>query len=111
MIRTTDPDEMKREISNLKARGGGDPPEMCLSGLQVSNLRLFPDYYKGVLIQTVVIQNELIGFIILFLQLALTGSPAYSHIYVFTDATAKDISLKDTIIALVRSSKSTVNTD
>ncbi|XP_041789055.1 von Willebrand factor A domain-containing protein 7 isoform X2 [Chelmon rostratus] len=75
MIRTTDPDEMKREISNLKARGGGDPPEMCLSGL----------------------------------QLALTGSPAYSHIYVFTDATAKDISLKDTIIALVRSSKSTVS--
>ncbi|XP_030277503.1 von Willebrand factor A domain-containing protein 7-like isoform X2 [Sparus aurata] len=36
MIRTTDPDEMKREISKLKAKGGGDVPEMCLSGLQVS---------------------------------------------------------------------------
>lgn len=58
-----------------------------------------------------VIQNELTGFIILFLQLALTGAPASSHIYVFTDATAKDIALKDTIVALIRSSKSTVNTD
>ncbi|XP_073327688.1 von Willebrand factor A domain-containing protein 7 [Pagrus major] len=75
MIRTTDPDAMKREISKLKARGGGDPPEMCLSGL----------------------------------QLALTGAPASSHIYVFTDATAKDIYLKDTIIALIRSTKSTVS--
>lgn len=35
MIRTTDPDKMKEEISKLKANGGGDTPEMCLSGLQV----------------------------------------------------------------------------
>ncbi|XP_070684397.1 von Willebrand factor A domain-containing protein 7-like [Pempheris klunzingeri] len=75
MIRTTDPDKMKREISKLKANGGGDIPEMCLSGL----------------------------------QLALTGAPASSHIYVFTDATAKDIALKDTVVALIRSSKSTVS--
>lgn len=75
MIRTTDPDKMKREISKLTAKGGGDIPEMCLSGL----------------------------------QLALTGAPSSSHIYVFTDATAKDIALKDTIIALIRSSKSTVS--
>uniref|UniRef100_A0A3Q1H4H9 von Willebrand factor A domain containing 11 n=1 Tax=Acanthochromis polyacanthus TaxID=80966 RepID=A0A3Q1H4H9_9TELE len=75
MIRTTDPDEMKSEISKLTASGGGDPPEMCLSGL----------------------------------QLALTGAPPSSHIYVFTDATAKDISLKDTIVALIRSTKSTVS--
>ncbi|XP_029949301.1 von Willebrand factor A domain-containing protein 7 [Salarias fasciatus] len=75
MIRTTDADKMKTEISKLKANGGGDLPEMCLSGL----------------------------------QLALTGSPSSSHIYVFTDATAKDIALKDTIVALIRSTKSTVS--
>uniref|UniRef100_A0A3B4VQH6 von Willebrand factor A domain containing 11 n=1 Tax=Seriola dumerili TaxID=41447 RepID=A0A3B4VQH6_SERDU len=74
MIRTTDPDKMKKEISELTAQGGGDIPELCLSGL----------------------------------QLALTGAPASSHIYVFTDATPKDIALKDTILALIRSTKSTV---
>jgi len=42
------------------------------------------------------------------LQLALTGAPASSHIYVFTDAMAKDIALKDTIISLIRTTKSTV---
>ncbi|CAB1327012.1 unnamed protein product [Coregonus sp. 'balchen'] len=71
LIRTTNPDVMKREIAKLKADGGGDLPEMCLSGL----------------------------------QLALTGAPASSHIYVFTDAVAKDIALKDTIVALIRSTK------
>ncbi|XP_044046128.1 von Willebrand factor A domain-containing protein 7 [Siniperca chuatsi] len=75
MIRTTDPDKMKREISKLTAKEGGDIPEMCLSGL----------------------------------QLALTGAPASSYIYVFTDAIAKDIALKDTIVALIRTSKSTVS--
>lgn len=35
MIRTTDPDKMKQEISSLRPSGGGDTPEMCLSGLQV----------------------------------------------------------------------------
>lgn len=48
---------------------------------------------------------------IFFPQLALTGAPPSSEIYVFTDALAKDIALKDTIFALMRSSKSTVNTD
>ncbi|XP_076830852.1 von Willebrand factor A domain-containing protein 7 [Brachyhypopomus gauderio] len=75
LIRTTDPDVMKGEIAKLTARGGGDEPEMCLSGL----------------------------------QLALTGAPASSHIYVFTDASAKDINLEKTIIALIRSTKSTVS--
>ncbi|XP_028256290.1 von Willebrand factor A domain-containing protein 7-like isoform X1 [Parambassis ranga] len=75
MIRTIDPDEMKKQISKLRAKGGGDAPEMCLSGL----------------------------------QLALTGAPDSSHIFVFTDATAKDIALKDTIIALIRSTKSKVS--
>ncbi|CAL8331383.1 unnamed protein product [Merluccius merluccius] len=75
MTRTTDPEVMKRKISALKANGGGDTPEMCLSGL----------------------------------QLAMTGAPASSHIYVFTDAIAKDIDLKDTIVALIRSTKSTVS--
>ena len=40
--------------------------------------------------------------------MALTAAPAFSHIYVFTDATAKDIALKDTISALISSTKSTV---
>ncbi|KAG7214483.1 hypothetical protein INR49_022995 [Caranx melampygus] len=75
LIRKTDPEKMKTEISQLKASGGGDTPEMCMSGL----------------------------------QLALTGAPAYSHIYVFTDAIAKDIALKDTIVALIRSTKSKVS--
>ncbi|XP_053190732.1 von Willebrand factor A domain-containing protein 7-like [Scomber japonicus] len=75
IIKTTDPDEMKYNISQLTVNGGGDIPEMCLSGL----------------------------------QLALTGAPASSHIYVFTDAPAKDIELKDTIEALIRSTKSTVS--
>ncbi|KAM9792587.1 von Willebrand factor A domain-containing protein 7-like [Neosynchiropus ocellatus] len=43
------------------------------------------------------------------LQMALTGAPASSHIYVFTDANAKDIELKDTVLALVRKTKSTVS--
>lgn len=63
------------------------------------------------ILKTVVIQNELTRFSVLFLQLALTGAPDFSYIYVFTDAIAKDITLKDTIVALIRSSKSTVNTD
>ncbi|KAL1023650.1 hypothetical protein UPYG_G00044050 [Umbra pygmaea] len=75
LIRTTDPNVMKAEIAKLTAKGGGDIPEMCLSGL----------------------------------QLALTGAPASSNIYVFTDAVAKDIALKDTIIALMRSTKSSVS--
>nr|XP_019939290.1 PREDICTED: von Willebrand factor A domain-containing protein 7-like [Paralichthys olivaceus] len=75
MIRTSDPDKMKEEIAKLKPRGGGDMPEMCLSGI----------------------------------QLALTGAPSGSHIYVFTDAAAKDSELKDTIIALIRRTKSTVS--
>ncbi|KAM9314784.1 von Willebrand factor A domain-containing protein 7-like [Pholidichthys leucotaenia] len=75
VIRTTNADVMKTEISKLKADGGGDFPEMCLSGL----------------------------------QLALTNAPSSSNIYVFTDATAKDIALKDTILALMRSTQSTVS--
>uniref|UniRef100_A0A8C9Y1V7 von Willebrand factor A domain containing 11 n=1 Tax=Sander lucioperca TaxID=283035 RepID=A0A8C9Y1V7_SANLU len=74
-FKTTDPNKMKEEVAKLTATGGGDVPEMCLSGL----------------------------------QLALTNAPASSNIYVFTDATAKDIALKDTIVALIRSSKSTVS--
>ncbi|XP_077460651.1 von Willebrand factor A domain-containing protein 7 [Stigmatopora argus] len=75
LFRTTDPEKMKMEISKIEATGGGDLPEMCLSGL----------------------------------QLALTGSPASSQIYVFTDANPKDIHLKNTIVALIRSTKSTVS--
>lgn len=37
LIRTTDPDKMKKEISALRPTGGGDAPEMCLSGLQVQH--------------------------------------------------------------------------
>jgi len=38
MIRTTDPDKMKSEIAKLRAKGGGDTPEMCLSGILVLKL-------------------------------------------------------------------------
>ncbi|XP_026100494.1 von Willebrand factor A domain-containing protein 7-like [Carassius auratus] len=42
------------------------------------------------------------------LQLALTGAPSSSYIYVFTDAPAKDMNLEKTIKALIRSTKSAV---
>lgn len=48
---------------------------------------------------------------LLLLQLALTGAPDSSDIYVFTDAIAKDIELKDSIEALLRSTQSKVNTE
>ncbi|XP_062852341.1 von Willebrand factor A domain-containing protein 7 [Trichomycterus rosablanca] len=74
LIRTTNPDVMKLEISKLGATGGGDEPEMCLSGL----------------------------------QLALTGASASSNIFVFTDASPKDMHLRSTILALMRSTNSEV---
>ncbi|TSK22567.1 von Willebrand factor A domain-containing protein 7 [Bagarius yarrelli] len=74
LLRTTDAEVMKKEISKLTATGGGDEPEMCLSGL----------------------------------QLALTGAPSSSSIFIFTDASAKDMHLERTIIALIKSTKSTV---
>ncbi|KAL7889413.1 hypothetical protein AOLI_G00016710 [Acnodon oligacanthus] len=75
LTRTTDPDEFKRKINALTADGGGDAPEMCLSGL----------------------------------QLALTGSPPQTEIFVFTDADAKDLSLKSTVLALIERTKSSVS--
>uniref|UniRef100_A0A672QL57 von Willebrand factor A domain-containing protein 7-like n=2 Tax=Sinocyclocheilus grahami TaxID=75366 RepID=A0A672QL57_SINGR len=75
LIRTTDPDVMKSEISKINADGGGDIPEMCMSAL----------------------------------QLALTGAPSSSYIYVFTDAPPKDTHLEKTIAALISSTKTTVS--
>uniref|UniRef100_A0A3Q1HL21 VWFA domain-containing protein n=1 Tax=Anabas testudineus TaxID=64144 RepID=A0A3Q1HL21_ANATE len=75
LIRTTDPNAFKRAINSLTASGGGDFPEMSLSGL----------------------------------QLALTGAPPGSEIFLFTDATAKDEYLKSTVIALIEQTKSVVN--
>ncbi|XP_062852457.1 von Willebrand factor A domain-containing protein 7-like [Trichomycterus rosablanca] len=43
------------------------------------------------------------------LQLALTGSPPQTEMFVFTDANAKDYSLKSTILALIQRTKSVVN--
>ncbi|XP_051258148.1 von Willebrand factor A domain-containing protein 7 [Dicentrarchus labrax] len=43
------------------------------------------------------------------LQLALTGAPPNSEIFLFTDAPAKDIYLKSTVIALIERTKSVVN--
>ncbi|XP_062407526.1 uncharacterized protein LOC134098488 [Sardina pilchardus] len=43
------------------------------------------------------------------LELAFTGTPSHSEIFVFTDASAKDIALKNTVLALIEWSKSTVN--
>ncbi|XP_030294743.1 von Willebrand factor A domain-containing protein 7-like [Sparus aurata] len=43
------------------------------------------------------------------LQLALTGAPPNSEIFVFTDAAAKDTHLRDTVIALIERTKTVVN--
>ncbi|XP_035998882.1 von Willebrand factor A domain-containing protein 7-like [Fundulus heteroclitus] len=75
LIRTTDPNVFKKEINSLTPNGGGDAPEMSLSGL----------------------------------QLALTGAPPNSEIYVFTDAAAKDEYLRNPVIALIEQTKSVVN--
>ncbi|XP_030643687.1 von Willebrand factor A domain-containing protein 7-like [Chanos chanos] len=77
MQRTTDPDEIKQKIKSVteEVEGGGDPPEMCLSAL----------------------------------QLALTGAPPETDIFVLTDAEAKDTELKGTVLALIESTKSKVN--
>ncbi|KAG7265721.1 hypothetical protein CRUP_024657, partial [Coryphaenoides rupestris] len=73
--RTTDPEVFKTWLNALTATGGGDFPELSLSGL----------------------------------QLALTGAPPGSEIFMFTDATAKDSHLKDTVIALIERTKTVVN--
>ncbi|KAM4547585.1 von Willebrand factor A domain-containing protein 7-like [Fundulus diaphanus] len=75
LVRTTDPEVFKTYINSLRASGGGDPPELSLSGL----------------------------------QLALTGAPPNSEIFVFTDAPAKDRHLRNPVIALIEQTKSVVN--
>ncbi|XP_041864762.1 uncharacterized protein LOC121654612 [Melanotaenia boesemani] len=75
LMRTTDPEFFENYINLLSADGGGDFPEMSLSGL----------------------------------QLALTGSPSDSEIFVFTDASAKDPHLKDTVMALIEQTNTVVN--
>ncbi|KAK2919169.1 hypothetical protein Q8A73_003540 [Channa argus] len=74
LMTTTSADVFKESINKLSASGGGDIPELCLSGL----------------------------------QLALTAAPPSSEIFVFTDAAAKDAHLKNTITALIESTKSVV---
>ncbi|XP_068572631.1 von Willebrand factor A domain-containing protein 7-like [Cebidichthys violaceus] len=75
LTKTTDPNVFKNAIDSLSATGGGDFPEMSLSGL----------------------------------QLALTGAPRNSEIFLFTDAPAKDQHLRSTVIALIEQTKSVVN--
>ncbi|GAA6098468.1 von Willebrand factor A domain-containing protein 7-like [Tachysurus ichikawai] len=72
LTRTSDPNVFKKKLNALRAHGGGDHPEMCLSGL----------------------------------QLALTGSPPQTEIFVFTDADAKDKWLTSTVKALIEKTKS-----
>ncbi|KAJ8250178.1 hypothetical protein COCON_G00221000 [Conger conger] len=74
LTRTRNSDIFKQRIDALSATGGGDTPEMSLSGL----------------------------------LLALSSAPASSEIFVFTDAPAKDVYLKSTVIALIESTKSVV---
>nr|XP_046186079.1 von Willebrand factor A domain-containing protein 7-like isoform X2 [Oncorhynchus gorbuscha]XP_046186089.1 von Willebrand factor A domain-containing protein 7-like isoform X2 [Oncorhynchus gorbuscha]XP_046186098.1 von Willebrand factor A domain-containing protein 7-like isoform X2 [Oncorhynchus gorbuscha] len=74
LMRTTDPNVFKAQINALNADGGGDFPEMSLSGL----------------------------------QLALTGAPPSSEIFLFTDAPPKDLNLMGTVIALIERTKSVV---
>ncbi|KAB5581390.1 hypothetical protein PHYPO_G00175100 [Pangasianodon hypophthalmus] len=75
LTRTSDPKVFKDQINAIVPRGGGDDPEMCLSGL----------------------------------QLALTGSPPRTEIFVFTDADAKDKWLTSTVQALIERTKSVVS--
>ncbi|XP_066535413.1 von Willebrand factor A domain-containing protein 7-like [Hoplias malabaricus] len=75
LTRTTDPNTFKSKVNALTVSGGGDIPELCLSGL----------------------------------QLALTGSPPQSEIFVFTDADAKDTWLKSTVLALIERTKCSLN--
>ncbi|XP_028277317.1 von Willebrand factor A domain-containing protein 7-like [Parambassis ranga] len=75
VYKTTNPNDFKNLINSLTASGGGDYPEMSLSGL----------------------------------ELALTNAPPNSEIFVFTDAPAKDIELKGTVIALIEQTKTVVN--
>uniref|UniRef100_A0A3B3ZE54 Hemicentin-1-like von Willebrand factor A domain-containing protein n=1 Tax=Periophthalmus magnuspinnatus TaxID=409849 RepID=A0A3B3ZE54_9GOBI len=44
LVMTTDADKFKAEINKLSASGGGDIPEMCLSGLQVFQIFSFVSY-------------------------------------------------------------------
>ncbi|XP_062979588.1 von Willebrand factor A domain-containing protein 7-like [Elgaria multicarinata webbii] len=73
--KTRNVDEIESYISNLRATGGGDCPEMSLSGL----------------------------------KLALQESLPRSKIFTFTDAGAKDASMKDEVKLLIDSSGSEVN--
>ncbi|XP_072535234.1 von Willebrand factor A domain-containing protein 7-like [Salminus brasiliensis] len=75
VTKTTNRDDFKSQINALSAAGGGDNPEMSLSGL----------------------------------WLALAGAPAASEIFLFTDAEPKDVEMKSTVLALIESTKSTVN--
>ncbi|XP_026542144.1 von Willebrand factor A domain-containing protein 7-like [Notechis scutatus] len=75
IIKTQSVDELESAISRLTATGGGDCPEMSMTGL----------------------------------KLALQQSMPRSKIFVFTDAGAKDESLKGEVQILIDSSKSIVN--
>lgn len=115
---------MKSEISKIGANGGGDIPEMCLSALQVLCFVasqpiisiVICEYYQYSsqleLINIRLLNKEsmflLLSNLLFLPQLALTGAPSSSYIYVFTDATHKDTHLEKTITALIRSTKSTV---
>ncbi|KAG1925181.1 von Willebrand factor A domain-containing protein 7 [Pimephales promelas] len=74
LTRTKDADIFKSRINSLTASGGGDAPEMCLSGL----------------------------------LLALAGASPSSDIFVFTDASAKDLELKSTVQVMIERTKSRV---
>ncbi|XP_073670668.1 von Willebrand factor A domain-containing protein 7-like [Paramisgurnus dabryanus] len=74
LTRTGNIDEFKELINSLSVSGGGDFPELCLSGLLV----------------------------------ALTRAPPSSDIFVFTDASAKDTELKNTVGAMIESTESIV---
>ncbi len=111
---------MKSEISKIRADGGGDAPEMCLSGLQVlcfvaflanhlnHHMWILPIWLERINIIEQGVKAPLFSNILFLPQLALTGAPSSSYIYVFTDAPAKDKHLEKTITALIRSTKSTV---
>ncbi|XP_061889584.1 von Willebrand factor A domain-containing protein 7-like [Entelurus aequoreus] len=74
VLQTTDATFFMEQINSLTVSGGGDLPELSLSGL----------------------------------QLALTAAPRFSDIFLFTDAPAKDADLRNIILALIESTRSSV---
>lgn len=88
---STDPDVFQQELASVSVQGGGDCPEMTLSG------KNFLKFFKLI-------------FLIFFsgIKEALEVSLPGSYIYVFTDARSKDFHLEDRVLTLIQEKQSSV---